>query len=216
MGCFSPDEPAPTDYGKQTADTLKAQVALAPQLYQSEAEYQPKYADLASSDLSKVYGNLINTYNNSLPALTTGQTTANTMQRTSDINDVNNLAGAGRTALRTANPDSAALLDKLNSQANEGLDAGTGLTADQKRQLDTNVAGAQGARGVAYGPASAYADVIANSNAGTQMQQQRQQFGESMVGQDQNFYGDPYEQILGRSSGAGGAATNLLSGANAH
>ena len=38
--------PPPRDYGKETADTLQAQVDLAPALYESEAKYRPQYADL--------------------------------------------------------------------------------------------------------------------------------------------------------------------------
>ena len=40
------DAPPPRDYGKETRDTLEAQIQLAPQLYASEAKYRPQYADL--------------------------------------------------------------------------------------------------------------------------------------------------------------------------
>jgi hypothetical protein len=40
------EAPPPRDYGKETADTLQAQVNLAPQLYANEAQFRPQYANL--------------------------------------------------------------------------------------------------------------------------------------------------------------------------
>ena len=46
MGSTKVEAPPPSDYGKETRDSLSAQVELAPQLYASEARYRPQYANL--------------------------------------------------------------------------------------------------------------------------------------------------------------------------
>ncbi len=50
------EAPPPRDYGKETADTLQAQVDLAPQLYASEARFRPQYADLERQIMLKQLG----------------------------------------------------------------------------------------------------------------------------------------------------------------
>lgn len=45
-GGKGPEAPPPRDYYKETSDTLRAQVEMAPQLYASEAAYRPMYQRL--------------------------------------------------------------------------------------------------------------------------------------------------------------------------
>jgi hypothetical protein len=40
------EAPPPRNYGQETRDTLQAQVDLAPQLYENEAQFRPQYANL--------------------------------------------------------------------------------------------------------------------------------------------------------------------------
>ena len=42
----SVEAPTPRDYGKETADTLRAQLDLAPEKYAAEAKYAPQYQKL--------------------------------------------------------------------------------------------------------------------------------------------------------------------------
>jgi hypothetical protein len=219
MGCFTPDAPAPVDYSKQTRDTLQAQIDLAPQLYSSEAQYQPKYAALSLQNMGSFLNGsngqpgFISQYAQAMPALGAAQSAANTAQRTADIRDVNALAPQGIAAMRAANPGGASILDKLTQQANEGLDAGSQMTGDQMRNLNNSLRSSMGARGVSYGPASSYAEALAGSQYGDQLSNQRQSMAASTLGATQSFYGDPYQQILGRSSGAGNAAGSLMNSA---
>lgn len=50
------EAPPPRDYGAETRDTLQAQVDLAPELYESEAEFRPQYADLEKSIMFEQLG----------------------------------------------------------------------------------------------------------------------------------------------------------------
>ena len=46
MGSTTVEAPPERDYGEETRDTLESQIALAPQLYASEAQFRPQYANL--------------------------------------------------------------------------------------------------------------------------------------------------------------------------
>ena len=312
MGADAP--PAPNNY-QQTSDTLKAQVDLAPQKYASEAQYQPKYANLSLNNLNTllngtpggmqnvtsstkagqsgwydasgkfvspgtlqqpaapaasdnsgrqslfdylqqnmpggtkpgqayyVAGNapspgavwrnsgdqfdvtqqqqvsgtpgLIEQYTqNLMPAEAAAQSAATSAQRVTDIRDVSTLGPQAQAAQAAANPGAAGLVNTLTTQAQAGLDAGSQLTADQSNQVNNSVNAAQASRGMAYGPAAAYGNVLANSEAGQQMQQQRKQQATNAVALNQQFYGDPFQAILGRPSGAQAGSQSLLSTGN--
>jgi hypothetical protein len=223
-GAFSPGAPAQGNYGAETAQALQAQIQEAPQLYQAQANPsygEPAYAALNLTNLSTLLNGangqagLLADQQQAQAAAAKGQSAANTILRTSSLNDVLNLGPTGVAAMNAADPAGASLLTQLNTQANQGLAAGSGMTADQQRQLNNSVSGSQGARGMAYGPASAYASVLATSQAGQQQLAQRQQTAAGVVGADQSFYGAPYQAILGTQSNAGGAANSLLAQGNA-
>lgn len=274
MGCFSQDGPAPVNYGQETTDTLNAQVKLAPQLLQSEQQYDPQYSSLAVNDLANVLngtpagpktistpktanqtgwfdtnGNFIspgavipssvnkngmaNSWNGiqyqpgdspgagdvwrtngdsfsvdstknvaATPGLTSLMAGANTAQRQSDISDVQNLGPAARAAVLASNPDNAELLSKLNTQANAGLDAGSMLTTDQQTAMQQQSRAAFAARGMTGGNTSIADELLKQFNLGQQLLQQRQGFAQSVIGNNQQVVGDPFQQILGRPSNA--------------
>lgn len=127
---------------------------------------------------------------------------ANTAQRTADINDVANLGPQATQAMLQADPYNAQLLASLNSQANAELSAGSGLTPDQARAMAQQSRAAFAARGMS-GSAGATADeILRQFNLGQQLLQQRQQFAQSVLGNNQAVIGDPFQQILGRPSSA--------------
>jgi hypothetical protein len=219
--------PAVPDYGQQTAATLQAQVNEAPELFQANATFQPQYSGLNLSNISTLLNGATNAWgqtttpgllseyqNQAAPAAAAAQAAANTTQAQSTLTNLAQLGPQYTAAINAASPESANLLGQLNTQASSELAAGTQLTADQQRQLNNQVNAAQASRGVAYGPAAAYGNVLANSQAGQQMQQQRQQFAGSVLGANNQFYTDPFLSILGTPSNSTGAAGNLLGGAS--
>ena len=204
MGCFSNSAPAQPNYGNVTRDTLKAQVDLAPAQYASEAKYQPLYTDLA-------LGNL-NTMVNGTAGGTPGVTGIISGARAHDIQDVATLGPQARAAMLAANPDNAELLAKLNSQANEGLDAGSMLDADQQRAMQQESRAAFAARGMGGGNAIVADELLRQFNLGQTLLRQRQAFAQSVIGDNQSVVGDPFAQILGRNSGAVPVAQNQQAG----
>lgn len=215
------DPPPQPNYGQETRDTLQAQVDLAPQLYQANATYEPQYANLSLGNLNTILngnagnpGYLEQYLKNVVPATVQADQAAQAGQAQGTITNVSQLGPQAVAALKAVNPGAAALLTGLTTQAQQGLDAGTQLTGDQTRQLNNSVAAAQGARGMAYGPAASYAAVLANSQAGQQMQQQRQATAGNVYNLNQQAYTDPFLAMLGRPTQAAQGAAGLLSSGN--
>lgn len=138
---------------------------------------------------------------------------AKSSQRAADIQDVMTLGPQAREALLAANPESAALLAKLNEQANAGLDAGTGLTPEEQRAMQQAARAAWAARGLGASNGAAADELLAQFNLGQQLQRQRQSFAQSVLGNNQQILGDPFMQILGRGSNAIGQAQGIGAGA---
>lgn len=215
--------PAVPDYGQQTEQTLNAQIKEAPSLYAANALYQPQYSNLNLQNIDTLLNGgtnawgqnsgqgLLSQYTNQIaPATAQAQANANTMAATGTISNIQNLGPAYNAAIRTASPQSAQLLDTLNKQANSELTAGTQLTADQQRQTNNAVNASEASRGMSYGPAASYQNVLASSQAGQQMQQQRQSFATSVLGQNNQFYTDPFLGLIGTPSTSTATASNLL------
>lgn len=200
---FSSDPPPAPNYGQVTRDTLQAQIDLAPQLYASEAEYQPKYGDLAASNLNKLLQGTGDT-----PGVFTLLRQQNTAQREADVADVERLGLRTRDAMLAANPENATLLRLLNQQAMTGLEAGSALSPDQLAKIKASQ-GDWAARGLGYSGPALLDQATRRAMGGEQMLRQRQQFAQSMLQNNQAIVGDPFLQILGRQGSALGAAQNI-------
>lgn len=125
-----------------------------------------------------------------------------TSQRASDIADVQNLGPSAAQAMLAADPYNATLLAKLNTQANQGLDAGSGLTPDEQRAMQQQSRAAFAARGMGGSNGALSDELLKQFSLGQQLLTQRQQFAQSLVGTNQAVIGDPFLQITGRNSGA--------------
>jgi hypothetical protein len=130
-------------------------------------------------------------------------------QRVADIGDVEALGGRARAAMLAANPDQAAILGKLNAQANAGLDAGSQLTPDMVAQINAS-RGDWANRGLGYSGPAALDAATRSAMGGENLLRQRQQFAQSVLGNNQQVVGDQFQQILGRPSGATGQAQSLM------
>jgi hypothetical protein len=171
----------------------------------SQAALTPGYGDVAlGADEQYLLGDashpgMLSLYTNSLLPQISDATNA--------VN-ANALAKYGpqySQAIRATSPDSTALYDKLAQQAGEGLDAGTLMTPAQMSQLNNSIRSAQGARGMSYGPAASYQEVMANSDFGQNLLQSRQKFAGdiSRMGYDQ--YTAPVLQSMGGAAGSAGS-----------
>jgi hypothetical protein len=121
MGSTTVQAAPQRNYAQETQDTLATQIALAPELYASEAQYQPQYnqlqLQLAEQAMFGVNGQkgLLQQYGESAPQFQNIQQGLNTQQRTADIQDVANLAPAAQAAFKAANPELFAQMEQAKT-----------------------------------------------------------------------------------------------------
>lgn len=130
MGSTTIQQAPQRNYAQEAQDTLATQIQLAPQLYASEAQYQPLYTQLAlqNAQTSLLGGNgqmgLIDLYNKINPQLSQISAASNTAQRTADIQDVANLGPQMRAALQASNPELFANLAKAEAAGGNSTSSG--------------------------------------------------------------------------------------------
>lgn len=219
MGLYAPDPPAAVtrDPGKETADTLRAQLEmeqgtgqfkdLGPRI-NIERKYRPQYTQL-DNDMARaaLYGDrgnngMLALMAESGPELARINQSALSAQRAGDIADVSSLAGASRSAYEQLNPEGAALLKRINTLRMEELEDPYAMSASQRRAAEQNVRASQGVRGLGYGPTDAFQEAMYLGDRQRGLFNERLQGAAQTIGLNQSFYGDPFQQILGRPSGS--------------
>lgn len=219
MGLYAPDPPAAVtrDPGKETADTLRAQLEMekgtgafkdiGPRI-NIEREYRPQYTQLDNDTArTALYGDrgnngMLALMAESGPELARINQSALSAQRAGDIADVSSLAGASRSAYEQLNPEGAALLKRINSLRMEELADPYAMSASQRRGAEQNVRGAQSVRGFGMGPTDAFQEAMYLGDRQRGLFNERMQGAGQTIGLNQSFYGDPFQQILGRPSGS--------------
>lgn len=124
-----------------------------------------------------------------------------TVGRAGDIADVSRLGPAAYAAIAGYDPSATALLNGANQQVQTRLDSNGKLDPFTAQALQQNYRGGEAARGLAGGTADAAME--AYYQTATQEQRQVQNIGlaNQQVGVNQGYYGDPFQQILSRTSG---------------
>jgi hypothetical protein len=207
----SVEAPAPRDYGKETAETLRAQIDLAPEKYAAEAKYAPQYQALQLGLLKSATPELLQLYKEQIaPTMGEVEAAARSRSRAGDIADIERLGPQARAAIKAASPEQAALADTLTAQAQSGLAAGSRLTPEQQRMVEQQTRSGLAARGLAQGPSGALQEAVRSQMAGAGLQQQRQQQAMGALGASQGVYGDVFQQVLGRPSQAFGASQGFI------
>lgn len=199
----SVEAPAPRNYAQETADTLRAQIELAPQKYAAEAQFAPQYQALQLGLLQKATPELLKLYKEQIaPTMGEVEAAARSRSRAGDIADIQALGPQARAAIRAASPEQAALADTMAQQAQSALSAGSRLTPEQQRMVEQQTRGSLAARGLAQGPSGALQEAVRSQMAGAGLQQQRQQQAMGALQAGQGVYGDVFQQVLGRPSQA--------------
>ena len=192
--------PPARDYGKETRDTLQAQIDLAPQLYGAEEQFRGKFAQLDMDIAKQMTPQLLDLYESSQSRLGAMDREQLDLQRGGDIAAIEKYGGRARAAIDAANPEQAALLAELNRQAQSGLEAGGDLSAWERREIQQSSRAGGAARGMGYGSQGAAMESLAQLQGATSRRQQRQGFAQSMVGMNKATAADPFMAILGRPS----------------
>ncbi len=193
------EAPAPRDYAQETEDTLATQIALAPDLFRSEARFRPMYAGLDYRIYDRFLPQYLQTQQDAAPIQAETAALLRGSERSSDIADVMSLGPDALTALKNANPEAAALLDEMTSQAMAGVQDGMKLSADEQRMVEQNTRASYADRGMALSNPSIFAEIMNLDSYGRQRQNERRGFAGDVLGYQKSFY-DPFQSILGRSS----------------
>lgn len=203
---MSPDAPEPRNYAQETRDTLQAQIDLAPEKYAAEAQFGPKYTALNLRNLATglrgdgAQPGLLELYTNDVyPALAQVENQSRTDRITGELDAITRFAPAVTKTLRDASGNSG-LIERLNEQAMQGLDAGAGLDPALADEVSQGVRSAQAARGFGFGAPDAVMEAFARGERGNALRNERRQFAQQVVAQNQATGGDPVMAILGRPS----------------
>ena len=203
--------PAERNYAQETAETLRTQLALAPEKYAAEAKYAPQYQKLQLDLLRSATPELLQLYKDQIaPAMSEAEAASRSRARAGDIADIGTLGPQARAAIKAASPQQAALADSLTAQAQSGLNAGSRLTPEQQRQVEQQTRGSFAARGLAGSPTAGLQEAVRSQMSGAGMQQQRSQQAMGALGASQGVYGDVFQQVLGRPSQAFGASQGFV------
>ncbi len=172
-----------------------------------------RYVRTVTNRVAAPQRGLLDLYANEIaPAAGRAQSQLNRQQRSGDIADVQMLAGQARTAFDSLNPEAAALYNNVARMDAQQLAAGAQLDPFQQRAIEQGYRSAISSRGLNLGSGDAAGEALAAFAGGEQMRQLRRGNALQSATALQGFYGDPFQQILGRS---GGSAQGLLNSSQA-
>jgi hypothetical protein len=167
MGSTTVEAPPERDYGEETRDTLESQIALAPQLYASEAQFRPQYANLERGIQLEQLGldpnmGLLDAFRQ----ISAAQKDIQYDSTGADIDMIRELGPELAEAQRQADPEADALRQAIMADASAGLEegagefseiadqaredylSGEGLTALEKRDIDQQILEGSADRGM--------------------------------------------------------------------
>jgi len=121
--------------------------------------------------------------------------------RDQSLKDVRELGPQAFAALRAYDPASTAILDRLAADAQGDLDLGYALGPSLTREVQQAVRAGQADRGLGYGTTDVFTEAMQLGSEAERRRRERQQFASSVASQRAAIYGDPFIQVLGRSSG---------------
>jgi len=222
MSFWAPDV-GERDLGQETRDTLQSQIDLAPERYAAEAMYGPKYDELGMKSLENTLmgsgggRGLLDLYSKEIaPRMSALERDSQAGQREADIAAVEKFGPRATAAMRAANPQNTALLDAITKQSMGDVEAGYNLPAGLQSTVNQATRSGQAARGLGFGPADAYSETLAQSDAANQWRGQNLDRGMRVAATNSATQTDPFLAILGRPASSPGAAMGLLgSGTNA-
>lgn len=195
------EAPPPRDYKKETRDTLEAQVELAPELFASEAEFRPQYADLERGIMLEQLGldpelGMLEAFEDYIaPA----QGRMRQQAVASDIETIRELGPALVEAQRSADPVAEELRQAIMQDASEELYAGQGLTETEQRDLDQQILAGAADRGM-EGQASTFASQV-EQRLGANRGIKQQRLGNAAAAYQMGNF-DPLLALTGRSGNA--------------
>jgi len=188
----------PRNYYDETRETLQAQYDLAGDKFDAEREFRPQYAQLDMDIAKTMTPQMLELFKSASSELDTIAETSNRSQREADLTDVEDLGTRAMEAFRAANPEQAALMAEMNTQALAGLQSG-GMDAGLLRESQQAIRAGQSARGFGMGPSDVFNEARFTASEYDRYRNQSRGFADRVVGLNQATSADPFLAILGRS-----------------
>lgn len=181
------------DYASELLATMKAQKKVAPQLYNLEAEYQPKYANLylttaieqapkqryLAQSQQSIYNRLMD------------------RQRAQEMRTLQTVAPGYVQQYLEAMPGVGQINEALVGQAMQDLALGKSISAEEARGLDQIARQAYAARGVGTSDQAALAEVLNRYQFANQREAQRRAFAQSAMGTSAALSQPALQRVLG-------------------
>lgn len=181
------------NYAAELLATLKAQKQVAPKLFELEAKYQPKYAQLSLQTMQglapqqqrigfqqqNIYGALMN------------------RQRQREMATLQNVAPGYIQQYLEAMPGVGDINAQLVAQAQQDLALGKSMTPEEARGLDQIARQAYAARGVGTSDQAALAEVLNRYQFANQREAQRRAFAQSAMGTSAALSQPALQRVLG-------------------
>lgn len=197
MSKTSVESPPPRNYAQETRDNLRAQIDLAPELYENEAKYQPLYNELGLRNFQALAPTMLDFYKNSVTPMMLENQNA---QRRSDVAAATEFAPRVGDAMRSANPQRERLLGTLNADATAEIGYGGGLNPLEQRNLDNQFNAQLGQSGFAGSPGSAAKRALGELAYSRDVRNSRQNYATGVAQLNQGAAVDPWGAILGQPS----------------
>jgi len=199
--------PPPRDYGRETRDTLQAQIDLMPQLFAAESKFQPQYAQMEMDIARDITPQMLDLYRTQIdPALRDLQSS----QREADVADIEELGPRAVQALDRLDPQKAALMKTMMDQAQEEVGLGGRLSGMERRQYLQDVRGGQAARGMGMGPSDVGYEAAELQLGSERRRADRRQNAYQALAMRQATTADPFMAILGRPSQSAAQSSGIL------
>jgi hypothetical protein len=209
------EAPPPRDYYKETADTLAAQVQLAPELYAKEAIYRPQYANLERGIMLEQLG--LDPSLSLLEAMEEIGLAQNEQKAIATEGEIGMLSDYGQEfveAMRAADPLAEELRQGVMQTAMDDLSSEGGLTEEEMRLVDQRILEGAADRGMSEQKSTLMDQIRGQLDADRAVKQTRLQNASAAYGMGAV---DPLLALTGRSAmapsmnqqGFGGAAFSL-------
>jgi len=174
MGSKKIKAPPPRDYKQEMLDAMAGQEAIQPRLLELERQYQPQYQKLQQEMMDNQLKFQAESYGKFIP-----QAAKLSSEYATAMSPVYGQIGEqSMQAYRQGmGAESMGLYDTMAQQAQEGLQAGSGLTAQMTQQSQQAARAAMAARGLTGNQAVAQ-EVLGGYNMGMQREDRARQYAQ--------------------------------------
>ena len=178
MGSKKISAPPPRSYAQEMRDAIQAQIEIQPQLLASERQYLPQYQQLQQEMMDNQLQFQAESYGKFIPQAAKLSSEYATAMSPVYGQIGESAMGAYRQGMGA---ETMGLYDTMNQQAMEGLQAGSGLTAQMSQQAQQAARAAMAARGLTGNQAVAQ-EVLGSYNMGVAREDRARQYAQSTYG----------------------------------